>query len=83
MAESLKKAIFSLKPGEVSQPVENPRGGYHLFQVTRIEPEGSYDEVKEEIRKNYMERDPDVEEIRQAFYRLRTGVRIEWPAEEG
>jgi len=82
MAESLKKVIFSLKPGEVSQPVENPRGGYHLFQVTRIDPEGSYDEVKEEIRKSYMERDPDVEEIRQAFYRLRTGVRIEWPAGE-
>ena len=82
MAESLKKAIFSLKPGELSQPVENPRGGYHLFQVTRIEPAGSYDEVKEEIRKNYMERDPDVEEIRQAFYRLRAGVRIEWPEEE-
>ncbi len=82
MAESLKKAIFSLKPGEVSQPIENPRGGYHLFQVTRIEPEGSYDEVQEEIRKNYMERDPDVEEIRQAFYRLRTGVRIEWPEDE-
>ncbi|MEE3198769.1 MAG: peptidylprolyl isomerase [Planctomycetota bacterium] len=82
MAESLKKAIFSLKPGEVSQPVENPRGGYHLFQVTRIEPAGSYDEVKDELRKNYMERDPDVEEIRQAFYRLRAGVRIEWPSEE-
>ena len=79
MADSLKKAIFSLKPGEVSQPLENPRGGYHLFQVTRIDPAGSYDEVKEEIRKNYMERDPDVEEIRQAFYRLRAGVRIEWP----
>lgn len=82
MAESLKKVIFSLQPAEVSQPVENPRGGYHLFQVTRIEPAGSYEEVKEQIRKNYMEREPDVEEIRQAFYRLRAGVRIEWSGEK-
>lgn len=82
MAASLKRVIFSLQPGELSQPVENPRGGYHLFQVTRIEPAGSYEEVAEEIRKNYMEREPDVEEIRQVFYRLRAGVRIEWSSEK-
>ena len=82
MAESLKKAIFSLKPDQVSEPVENPRGGYHLFQVTKIEPSQAYDEVKDEVRKKYLERAPELEEIRKTYYRLRTQARIDWPGEK-
>jgi hypothetical protein len=80
MAEALKKVIFSLAPGQVSEPVENPRGGYHIFQVTKIEPSKKYDEVAEEVRKNYLKREPDMEEIREAFYRLREQARIDWPS---
>ena len=79
MAKSLKDAIFSLKPGEISEPVENPRGGYHLFQVTSIEPSRKYEEVAEEVRKNYLKREPEMDEIRKAYYRLRGKTEIDWP----
>ena len=39
-----------------------------------------YDEVAEEVRKNYLKREPDMEEIREAFYRLREQARIDWPS---
>jgi foldase protein PrsA len=82
MPPELKKAIFSLGEGEVSEPVENPRGGYHVFQVTRIQPEGSFESVVDQLRTEFVDREPDLREIREAFYRLREKARIRWPSAE-
>jgi peptidyl-prolyl cis-trans isomerase C len=45
--EDLKKAIFTLKPGEVSDPVRAPNG-FYVFKVTErgIQP---FDEVKQAV----------------------------------
>ena len=51
MVPQFEEAVFSLKKGELSQPVRTEYG-YHLIQVTDIIPEAQlpYDQVKEKIR---------------------------------
>jgi parvulin-like peptidyl-prolyl isomerase len=51
MVPQFEEAVFSLKKGELSQPVRTEYG-YHLIQVTDITPEAQipYEEVKEKIR---------------------------------
>ena len=51
MVPEFEVAVFSLKKGELSQPVRTEYG-YHLIQVTDITPEAQlpYDQVKEKIR---------------------------------
>jgi foldase protein PrsA len=51
MVPRFEEAVFSLKKGELSQPVRTEYG-YHLIQVTDITPEAQipYEEVKETIR---------------------------------
>jgi len=51
MVPEFEVAVFSLKKGELSQPVRTEYG-YHLIQVTDITPETQlpYDQVKEKIR---------------------------------
>ena len=51
MVPEFEAAVFSLKKGELSQPVRTEYG-YHLIQVTDITPESQlpYDQVKEKIR---------------------------------
>jgi parvulin-like peptidyl-prolyl isomerase len=51
MVPEFELAVFSLKKGELSQPVRTEYG-YHLIQVTDITPEAQlpYDQVKEKIR---------------------------------
>ena len=83
MPPELKNAIFALGENEVSDPVENPRGGYHVFQVTRIVPRESFEAVADRLREEYVAREPDLREIREAFYRLREKARIRWPSEGG
>jgi foldase protein PrsA len=50
-----EQAVFSLKKGELSQPVKTEYG-YHLIQVTDITPEAQlpYDQVKEKIRSSLL-----------------------------
>jgi len=45
--DSIKSAIFSLKPGEVSAPVRQPNG-FYLFRVEQLTEE-PYDKVKDSI----------------------------------
>jgi peptidyl-prolyl cis-trans isomerase D len=54
MDENFIKAAFSLKPGEVSEPVKTPYG-YHLIKLTEFIPASvkSFDEAKEELKKTY------------------------------
>jgi foldase protein PrsA len=51
MVPAFEEAVFSLKKGELSQPIKT-QYGYHLIQVTDITPEKqvSYDEVAETIK---------------------------------
>jgi foldase protein PrsA len=51
LVPEFEKAVFSLKKGDVSQPVRT-QYGYHIVEVTDITPgkQLAYDEVKEGIR---------------------------------
>jgi foldase protein PrsA len=55
MVPAFEEAIFSLKKGELSQPVRT-QYGYHLIEVTDITPEKqlAYDEVKESIESSLL-----------------------------
>jgi len=76
MEPALKKVIFALRPGEVSEPVENPSGGYHIFQVTEIIPGESFADAEEKIRKEVAEREPTLEEIEAAVSVLRERAQV-------
>jgi hypothetical protein len=39
LPEGLDEVVFSLSPGEFSEPVQSP-SGYHIFQVLELVPEG-------------------------------------------
>jgi parvulin-like peptidyl-prolyl isomerase len=71
MEPSLRKAVLSLGRGEVSDPVENPNGGYHVFQVTEVVPGESFVDCKEKMRAEILEREPDMGEIEAALRALR------------
>ena len=51
MTPAFEEAVFSLKKGELSEPVRTAYG-YHIIEVTDITPEQqlAYDQVKESIR---------------------------------
>jgi parvulin-like peptidyl-prolyl isomerase len=55
MVPEFEEAVFSLKKGELSQPVRTEYG-YHLIEVTDITPEAQvpYDQVKEKIRSSLL-----------------------------
>ena len=76
MEPALKKVIFALRPGEVSEPVENPGGGYHIFQVIEIIPGESFADAEAKIRKELAEREPTLEEIEAAVTELRERAQV-------
>jgi parvulin-like peptidyl-prolyl isomerase len=76
MEPALKKAILSLKPGEVSDPVENPNGGYHVFQVTQVFPSEGFSDCKERMREEMLHREPDLQEIEKALGLLRSEGKV-------
>lgn len=78
MDPTLRKAILELEPGAVSDPVENPAGGYHVFQVTEILPEKSFADCVDAMRREILDREPDREEIEKALevLRARSSIRI-------
>lgn len=71
MDPTLRRAILELEPGAVSDPVENPAGGYHVFQVTEILPEKSFADCADAMRREILEREPDRGEIEKALETLR------------
>jgi hypothetical protein len=71
MDPNLRRAVLELKAGEVSEPVENPNGGYHVFQVTEIIPSQSFVDCVDEMREELREREPDLKEIEETLQDLR------------
>ena len=72
-----KEAMMALDTGEVSDPVENPDGGYHIFQVTAIRESQSFVECREELLKELQEMDPDVREIEALLRKLQGTADVE------
>ncbi len=54
--KEIAEAIFSIKEGEISMPVQSPMG-IHLFQVTKITPRNtlSFEEAKPTLKRQYIE----------------------------
>jgi parvulin-like peptidyl-prolyl isomerase len=71
MDPTLKKAILELPADGLSEPVENPAGGYHIFQVTEIVPSESYVDCLEKMRKEIQAKEPTLEEIEAVLMKLR------------
>ncbi len=63
MLPGFKTAIFQLQPGEVSEPVENPGRGFHVFQVTKILESESFADCREKIVEELRTMEPDEREI--------------------
>jgi foldase protein PrsA len=79
MPAVLKEAVFSLEAGEISEPVENPRGGYHIFQVTEVLPPEPYVDCVEKMKRELRERRPTPAEISRALEELRSRAEIRFP----
>ncbi|HZN57491.1 MAG TPA: peptidylprolyl isomerase [Planctomycetota bacterium] len=75
------RVIFKLAANEISDPVENPQGGYHVFQVTAILPGQSFVDVKEKMREEILNREPTVDEITRALDTMRKRAAVTFPGE--
>jgi hypothetical protein len=75
------RVIFKLAANEISDPVENPQGGYHVFQVTAILPGQSFVDVKEKMREEILNREPTVDEITRALDTMRKRAEVTFPRE--
>lgn len=77
MDAAMKEAVFKLKPGEVSDPVENNLfGAYHVVQVTEVIPHMSFADCESRMKVELRDREADLEEIRAALNVLRDGAAI-------
>lgn len=63
MVPAVKEAILALKPGEVSEPIENPGLGYHVIQVTEIKESESFVDCREKIAEELKTMEPEMREI--------------------
>ncbi len=51
---AIEQAIYSLKPGELSEPIESP-AGFHILKLTEIKPAHTkpFEEVRTDLDKEY------------------------------
>jgi parvulin-like peptidyl-prolyl isomerase len=69
---TIRDAIFNLKPGETSSPVEySDFGSIHVFQVPEILPRRSFEECQAVLRKEFASRKPALKEIEDVLQKLR------------
>jgi len=73
------REVFALSPGEVSDPIENPMGGYHVFQVTAVVPSESFVDCEEKMEREIFEREPTEEEVGSALIQLRKAADVRMP----
>ena len=76
---SVKDAVVKLKAGEISQPLEMPRGGYEIFKMESRETPvlQTFEKVKPEIEQKIRESRLDAEQDK-LLARLRGQAVIEW-----
>jgi parvulin-like peptidyl-prolyl isomerase len=73
----MKEAVLRLKPGEVSDPVENTLfGAYHVVQVTEVVPHQSFAECEARMKRELAEREPDLDEIQKTLDALYSRSRV-------
>jgi len=70
LPEYMRK-VLSLPVNEVSDPIENPGGGYHVFQVTGVIPSESFVDCKERIREEILTQEPTDAEVGSVLMALR------------
>ncbi len=74
---SIKEAVFKLKLGETSEPVDFPEiGSISLFRVSEIVPQKSFSECQAALRQELADREPDLKEIEETLELLRTRANI-------
>jgi len=75
--EELKRVVFSLETGGVSEPVWEEEFGYHVFQVEEKIPSEPFEACVEKLRNELRAKEPDPEETRAAMAELES----RWPVE--
>ncbi|MBI4583080.1 MAG: peptidylprolyl isomerase [Planctomycetes bacterium] len=76
---TIKEAVFKLKPGETSEPVDFPEvGSISLFRVSEIVLQKSFSECQAALRQELVEREPDLKEIEETLELLRTRANIRY-----
>lgn len=73
--DPIKSAVFALKPGEVSEPVEQPNG-FYLLRVEEISYRPA-SEVREEMIENMKQ-----EHFGQWMQQMRDSVKVQFPSAE-
>ncbi|MBI4602597.1 MAG: peptidylprolyl isomerase [Planctomycetes bacterium] len=70
------RKVFDLRAGDVSDPVENPLGGYHVFQVTAVVAGESFVDCKDAMRREILEAEPSLEEVASVLMKLRADAKV-------
>jgi parvulin-like peptidyl-prolyl isomerase len=72
---AMRQAILALKSGDVSDPIDNPRGGYHVLQLIKVVPARAFDESLNLIRAEIREARPSQEETLHVWKQLSEAYR--------
>ena len=70
-------AIFKLEPGGVSEPVENPDGGYHVFLVEEIVESQTFADCRARMTEEIRALEPDPKEIELVLRTLQQRAQVE------
>ena len=77
MVARIRNAVFSLKPGEVSDPVDFEEvGTVHLFEMKEVLNHKSFAESRQTLIEEMQTRKPEFEEIMQVLQRLKSEAKI-------
>jgi parvulin-like peptidyl-prolyl isomerase len=76
--QALADFLFGLAIGELSKLYREGDYGFHIFKVVEQRPERPFEEVRDQLLKEFLEASPTDEEIigLEAELRVRTPVRV-------